>query len=78
MNYNKEKIMAKCANRKEKKIVPVDPSIMEKVRATSKNGKLSCAEAFKLADELGVPVRKIGEACDADCIKIAGCQLGCF
>jgi len=70
--------MTKCADRKEKAIVPVDPSIMEKVKASSKNGKLSCAEAFKLANELGVPIRKIGEACDAGCIKIAGCQLGCF
>jgi len=70
--------MAKCANRKEKKVVPVEPSILEKVKASSKSGKLSCAEAFKLANELGVSVRKIGEACDAACIKIAGCQLGCF
>ena len=39
---------------------------------------LSCAEAFALADRLGVSIGRIGAACDEKGVKIAKCQLGCF
>ncbi|HHX50713.1 MAG TPA: hypothetical protein GX711_04675 [Clostridia bacterium] len=52
--------------------------IMEAVKKASVDGKLSCTKARQLAAELGVPVRKIGEAADTAKIKIFACELGCF
>jgi len=54
------------------------PEIKEAVMKVCKNNRLSCAAAHKLAAELGVPVRTIGNAADELKIKIVACQLGCF
>ena len=40
--------------------------------------KLTCAEAFRLAEQFGVKVPEIGRICNAQNIKIRNCQLGCF
>ena len=40
--------------------------------------KLRCKDAFEIADRLGIPVGRIGKFCNANNIKIASCQLGCF
>jgi len=40
--------------------------------------KLSCAEAFRIAEQFGVEKREIRRICDAHKIKISNCQLGCF
>ena len=40
--------------------------------------KLSCAEAFRLAEQFGVEKLEIGRICNAQKIKISNCQLGCF
>jgi len=50
----------------------------QKIREAAKDGKLPCAKAFRLADELGVPLKEIGEFCNAEGIRIKNCQLGCF
>ncbi len=49
-------------------------------RAEEGDGKkqLSCAEAFKIARELGVEVIEIGRVCNRQKIRIRNCQLGCF
>jgi hypothetical protein len=39
---------------------------------------LTCAEAWALAAQLGVPRHVIGELADELGIRIRGCQLGCF
>lgn len=39
---------------------------------------ISCSIAFKIADETDVNVMNIGELCNKEKIKIAGCRLGCF
>ncbi|MBO8126284.1 MAG: hypothetical protein H0Z38_03500 [Firmicutes bacterium] len=52
--------------------------IKEKVLENAKNGKLACKVAFKIADELNIPPRKVGDVANELEIKIAGCQLGCF
>ncbi|TYO94757.1 hypothetical protein [Desulfallas thermosapovorans] len=44
----------------------------------AKDGKLSCTAARKLAEELGVAPREIGQMADELKIKIYGCELGCF
>ena len=52
--------------------------IEERIKAALEGGKLPCAAAFKIAAELNLPPRRIGEAADALGIKISSCQLGCF
>ena len=49
-----------------------------KIRASLVNGKLPCAVAFKIAEELKVSPRKVGDMANRLKIKIAACQLGCF
>ena len=39
---------------------------------------LRCADAFKLAETLGVELPAITRVCNAHRIKIVQCQLGCF
>jgi hypothetical protein len=40
--------------------------------------KLTCAEAFELAGELGEEIIEIGRICNQQNIRICKCQLGCF
>ncbi len=42
------------------------------------DGKISCAVARKIAEDLGVPHKEVGEAADQLGIRIKDCQLGCF
>ena len=39
---------------------------------------LACAKAFLIARKFSVPVKRVGDVCNAEGIKIAQCQLGCF
>jgi hypothetical protein len=41
-------------------------------------GRLPCAVAFRLAQELGVEPLQIGQAADALGVRISKCQLGLF
>lgn len=52
--------------------------IKKAVQNAAKDGKLSCTAARKLADELGVAPREIGQAANDVEVKIFGCELGCF
>jgi len=52
--------------------------IKEKIRAAAPEGRIACAAAFRLADELGLSRRKMGELLNELKIKITQCQLGCF
>ena len=40
--------------------------------------KMPCAKAFALARRLDTSIRRIGDICNAQDIKICKCQLGCF
>ncbi len=42
------------------------------------DGKLPCPSAFKLAKELKIAPKDVGDAVDNMGIKICSCQLGCF
>jgi hypothetical protein len=44
----------------------------------STDGRITCAAACRIADELGVPRKEVGRAADRAGIKIKDCQLGCF
>lgn len=39
---------------------------------------LACASAFKIAEELEIPVSQVGAICNENGIKIKHCQIGCF
>ncbi|NWF51560.1 MAG: hypothetical protein HXY47_00560 [Nitrospirae bacterium] len=52
--------------------------ILEEIKKKAKDGKLQCAVARKIAEELGVSYKVVGEAADDLHIKITNCQLGCF
>ena len=50
----------------------------EKVMSSLVDGKLPCPIAFKVAQELKVSLREVGETADKLGIKVSSCQLGCF
>jgi hypothetical protein len=48
--------------------------IMKRVVA----GKLACAAARKIAEDLHLTYKEVGEAADELSVKIKSCELGCF
>jgi hypothetical protein len=48
------------------------------IQAAAPNGKIPCAAAFKLAEELGITRSQFGELLNELNVKIIQCQLGCF
>ena len=52
--------------------------IIAKLKETAKDGKISCAMAFKIAKENGISTKEVGSLLNQLKIKIAHCQLGCF
>ena len=39
---------------------------------------INCKAGLDIANELGIPPKAIGDACNELGIKIGNCQLGCF
>ena len=56
----------------------VDEGVKRAVEARSEDGRLPCAVALQLAEELGVPALEVGKAANELNIKIVKCSLGCF
>jgi LAO/AO transport system kinase len=56
----------------------VDEKVMEAVKSKAVEGRITCAVALKLAEELKVPTMEVGKAANALNIKIEKCSLGCF
>ena len=55
------------------------PRLIETLRAVAGEDKhLACADAFKIAHDLDVPLAEVGAACNELGIKVMQCQLGCF
>jgi hypothetical protein len=52
--------------------------LQDRIRAAAPEGKIACAAAFRLAEELDISRRRLGELLNELRIKIIGCQLGCF
>ena len=52
--------------------------VIAAIRGALLNGKLPCPIAFKLARELGVGTRHVGQLANEEGIRISSCQLGCF
>ncbi|MFH1647768.1 MAG: hypothetical protein ABID71_08820 [Chloroflexota bacterium] len=56
----------------------MENTVEQKIRASLVNGKLPCAVAFKIAKEMKVSPREVGDAANRLKIKICNCRLGCF
>ena len=52
--------------------------LKSRIRETAPEGRISCGVAFKLAEELGIPRKELGNLLNELRIKIIQCQLGCF
>ncbi|MBI5695085.1 MAG: hypothetical protein HZC51_04990 [Nitrospirae bacterium] len=48
------------------------------IRDAAVDGRLACAKAFRLSEELDLSLMVIGAFCNEDGIRIEHCQLGCF
>lgn len=52
--------------------------VKEMIQTATKDGRISCSAAFRVAEEADVTVDLIGKLIDEMGIRIKGCQLGCF
>jgi hypothetical protein len=55
-----------------------DPEIAAALKTRVKGGELPCAVAFAVAEELGKPPARVGEAADLLGLRLVKCQLGLF
>jgi len=53
-------------------------TVIEKVKAHSKDGKIACMQVFKISEEENISKKDLGEMLNELKIKVANCQLGCF
>jgi len=56
----------------------MEDELEKKIKSSLVDGRLPCAIAFKIAKELKVRPRDVGDAANRLSVKISGCQLGCF
>jgi hypothetical protein len=54
------------------------PEFEKAIRGRLADGRLPCAEAWKIAAEMNVPRLKVSSACETLKIRIKPCQLGAF
>ena len=52
--------------------------VKARIKAAAPEGKIACAAAFRLSEELGISRKELGEMLNELKIKIVHCQLGCF
>ena len=52
--------------------------LKEVIFEQAKEGKLPCAQCFKIAEDFGISKREMGKILNEIKIKISQCQLGCF
>lgn len=52
--------------------------IKKELQKYAADGKITCAIARKIAEDLGAPYKEVGQAADELGIRIKDCQLGCF
>ena len=55
-----------------------DPAIEKQVEKAAKEGRLPCAVAFKIAEEMGVEPSEVGRTADLMEYRLTKCQLGLF
>ncbi|MCX8070574.1 MAG: hypothetical protein N2738_08745, partial [Thermodesulfovibrionales bacterium] len=52
--------------------------IQKRLIEQSQGGRISCKEARRIAEDLSVPYKIVGEIANELKIKIYACELGCF
>jgi hypothetical protein len=52
--------------------------VRARIKAVAPDGRMACATAFRLAEELNLSRKDLGGLLDELRIKITQCQLGCF
>jgi len=55
-----------------------EEEIVVLLKEASKEGKILCAVAQKIAVENKIPMKQVGDILNRMKIKIHACQLGCF
>ncbi len=63
---------------KHSKETVLDERIAGEIRKTIKDGKVSCAAAHRIAEELGVTPAEVGVTIDLLEARIERCQLGLY
>ncbi len=71
-DYKMEEIMSKVEEIQQKK------QIEKLLKDRSNDGRITCSEARKIAEELRVPYIEVGRMANELKIKIKKCELGCF
>jgi len=56
----------------------LEQRLVERVKGSLVDGKLPCAVAYKIAEDVDVYVGEVGQVADDLGLKISRCQLGCF
>lgn len=59
-------------------VAMTDAKIAAAFKEAGIDEKITCPQAFAVAKKAGVPIKAVGDYCNANKIKIRGCQLGCF
>lgn len=55
-----------------------DEEIIAKLKEATREGKIACAMAQKIAIDNKISMKKVGDLLNQMKIKISQCQLGCF
>ncbi len=58
--------------------VEVTPEVIDIIKLSVTDGKISCARLWEIADSNGITRAEVGNAADSMGIKISPCQLGAF
>ena len=56
----------------------VPETVIDAIKAKARDGRISCIDLWKIADETGVMRPEAGNAADSLGLKITPCQLGAF
>ena len=58
--------------------VAMKEKIQEEIKKRSTDNRLPCAVARKIAQDLSVSYKEVGDAANELEVKITNCELGCF
>ena len=61
-----------------RRLATLPPDLERDVHQACTNGRLTCAAAWLLADERGLPRLLLGSVAETLDVRISGCLLGCF
>ncbi len=56
----------------------MEEKVKEEVDKRAVDGRISCPEARRIAEDLGVTYAEVGRAANELKVKIKDCELGCF